>query len=77
MRERVYKRRGWAQRAAAKLKWHCVQELPYRPGFIVRAMTAEERDRAKRGIQLSEMLLHYYRPAIEAQVNARTMLVFR
>ena len=50
---KIYKRRGWARRAAAKKEWHTVQEIG--AGFIVRPMT-ESEERAARLIRAVEKI---------------------
>lgn len=72
MKEKLYKRRGWARRAAAKLKWHTVVEMPYRYGFMVRPMTGEEKAAAQRQISFNQIIREVYGDSIRELMNQST-----
>lgn len=61
---KVYRRRGWARRAAAKLKWHTTEEC--RGGFIVRPMTEKEKAVAMELRSLGDVAMAHFIPAIKA-----------
>lgn len=67
--DRLYKRRGWARRAAAKAgRWWIAVEHPYRNGFVIRQMTPAEKARSRMQLNISKMMLQVYTPELIAEI---------
>lgn len=65
--KKIYKKRGWARKAAYKLKWHTYEEC--RGGFRIRPMTAEEKTLSKRTATFNSAILDIFIPAIASEIN--------
>jgi hypothetical protein len=60
---KVYKSKGWARRAAAKLQYFCVDT--HRDGFIVRPMTPLEKRYRDSLAAIENIEMEAFKPQIE------------
>jgi hypothetical protein len=72
---KIYKRRGWARRAAAKKEWHVVDDCG--DGFIVRRMTAREEQSVRLMRQVEKVEMDVFRESVVGLFNTGSILYNR
>jgi hypothetical protein len=72
MKFKVYKRRGWARRIAAKYEWHLVEECF--GGFTIRPMTPEEKRRSQNMKAVEEIEINAFREEIPRLMESGSIL---